>query len=252
MYWLLSFLIIAVWCIGSCMCQQKWSENLSRAKPLWLSSEVLFSNRNSGTSGCSPIKTNTNSFSIHLRVSILLCAHAPESTSIRTPAGDRSNHSCTLVLPAASRSGGCKEYPIGNPTLPSDKYPGALGMTSNFSSLIWAIMRLFPRHWFPLQSSWRSPSRMDVGRGCWRNWDIAGLPSQVHGGKARVSTDVKCCFSHTNHPMLSSSFINTHVCISDIHVYTHQWKPKKLSYKGQMYRLLILKSQICSHEQQRD
>lgn len=135
-------------------------------------------------------KTNINSFSIHLRVSILLCANAPESTSIRTPAGD----SCTLVLPPAPRSGGCKEYPIGNPTLPSDKYPGALWMTSNFSSLIWAIMRLFPQHWSPVQSSWRSPSRMDVARGCWRNWDIANLPSQVHGGKARVSTDVKCCF----------------------------------------------------------
>lgn len=141
-----------------------------------------------------PIKTNTNSFSIHLGVSILLCANAPESTSIRTPAGDSSNHSCTLVLPPAPRSVGCKEYPIGNPTLPSDKYPGALWMTSNFSPLIWAIMRLFPQHWSPVQSSWHSPSRRDVGRGCWRNWDIASLSSQVHGGKARVSTDVKCCF----------------------------------------------------------
>lgn len=48
-----------------------------------------------------------------------------------------------------------------------DKYRIAHSMTPNFSSLIWAIMRLFPSHWSPAQSSWRSPSVVwgDEGRG---------------------------------------------------------------------------------------
>lgn len=126
-----------------------------------------------------------------------------------SPVGDSSS-SYALVLPPVSQ---VRRVLRGSYwqhiSLPSDKYPQVHWMTPNFSSLIRAIMRLFPRHWSPVQSSWRSPSRLDGGGRChWRNWDTARLPSQVQSEGASISTNVKCCLCIQS--SMCSTVLQTH------------------------------------------